>query len=332
MDTQIEETIQEDIEIGADENDVEVDLGFDEFAGALVDDQFYLQRLAQHSILTRQEEVALAKRIEKGDDLAKNTLVEHNARLVMQIARKYVPLSKQSGGSLDYMDLVQEGFIGLNRAAEKFDHRRGFKFSTYATWWVRQSVARAIADKSSTVRIPVHIRETLKQIYQYEKPFVIEHGRPPTDEELAEALDKELPDIVNARKAEIRMTSLDQGIGEDKETEFGAFLADESVDVEAEALGELGKEFIEGALAKLKPIEREILTKVYLEEKTLRVTGKELGISAERVRQHEHRAVGKLRKLQQVAPEKAKGRVNEAEAEASATQSQALAQTRELKR
>src|SRR5437773_1383286 len=184
--------------------------------------QLFLKDIGRVDLLTAAQEVELAKRIERGDHRAKQEMVEANLRLVVSIAKRY----RNQG--LPFLDLIQEGTIGLVRAAEKFDYRKGFKFSTYATWWIRQAVARAIADKGRTIRMPVHVVEKLNRIMRSERKLRAERGREPTTEEIARDLDMSLEEVEHIRRSAQTPVSLEKPVGDDDESEFGHFLADES--------------------------------------------------------------------------------------------------------
>src|SRR5579872_4560537 len=183
--------------------------------------QLFLKDIGKVDLLTAAQEVELAKRIERGDDRAKRQMVEANLRLVVSIAKRY----RNQG--LPFLDLIQEGTIGLVRAAEKFDHRKGFKFSTYATWWIRQAVARAIADKGRTIRMPVHVVEKLNKINRAERKLVSELGREPSIEEIAAVVHLPEPEIESIKRSAQTPISLEKPVGDDDESEFGQFLADD---------------------------------------------------------------------------------------------------------
>src|SRR5438093_1571673 len=191
--------------------------------------QIFLKDIGKVDLLTAAQEVELAKRIERGDDRAKQQMVEANLRLVVSIAKRY----RNQG--LPFLDLIQEGTIGLVRAAEKFDHRKGFKFSTYATWWIRQAVARALADKARTIRMPVHIVEKLNKIVRSERKLRAELGREPTAFEIAEEASLPIEQARQARAAARAATSLDQPVGDEEDSEFGDFLTDENQELPDEA-------------------------------------------------------------------------------------------------
>ncbi len=184
--------------------------------------QLFLKDIGRVDLLTAAQEVELAKRIERGDHRAKQEMVEANLRLVVSIAKRY----RNQG--LPFLDLIQEGTIGLVRAAEKFDHRKGFKFSTYATWWIRQAVARALADKGRTIRMPVHVVEKLNRILRAERKLRTEYGREPTSAEIARELEMSIEEVEQIRRTSQTPVSLEKPVGDDDESEFGHFLEDES--------------------------------------------------------------------------------------------------------
>ena len=259
--------------------------------------QLFLKQIGRVPLLTAQEEVALAKRIERGSQEAKAHMVEANLRLVVSIAKNY----RNQG--LPFLDLIQEGTIGLVRAAEKFDYRRGFKFSTYATWWIRQAVARGLADKSRTIRVPVHIVEKLNKIARAERSLVTTLGRDPTAEEIAELISGVEPEEVQALKRSARPPiSLDKPVGDEDGVEFGQLIADEHAESPYErVLGTLAQEALAAAMANLGYRERRVLELRFglggTAPQTLDEVGRAFNITRERVRQIENAS---LRKLQQL--------------------------------
>ncbi|MEA3356097.1 MAG: sigma-70 family RNA polymerase sigma factor [Candidatus Bipolaricaulota bacterium] len=255
----------------------------------------YFGEISRVPLLTREDEVRLAKRIEAGDKQAKEELAEANLRLVVSIAKKY------RGCGLPFLDLIQEGNLGLMKAIEKFDYKRGFKFSTYATWWIRQAILRAITNRSRTIRVPTHINELIRKIYQVERNHLKEYGRPPSSRTLAEELDTSLENIVKAKKTAQNMASLDMPIGYDDDgSVLGDFIEDEQVDSPSrEAFEHLLVTELEQALGeRLTNRERRILELRYgIEDyhpRTLDEVGMEFGISRERVRQIQKEALAKL--------------------------------------
>ena len=258
--------------------------------------QLFLKDIGKVDLLTAAQEVELAKRIERGEHLAKQEMVEANLRLVVSIAKKY----RNQG--LPFLDLIQEGTIGLVRAAEKFDHRKGFKFSTYATWWIRQAVARALADKARTIRMPVHIVEKLNKIVRSERKLRAELGREPTSFEIG--LDVELgPDEVEQiRRSSQAPVSLEKPVGEEEESEFGHFLTDESEPLPGEAAEvTLREETVRKILGTLPSRQRAVLELRYgfngEHPRTLDEVGRTFNVTRERIRQIENQSLKKLRAL-----------------------------------
>jgi RNA polymerase primary sigma factor len=254
--------------------------------------QLFLNEMGKYKLLTAEEEVELAKRIERGDKEAKDLMVNSNLRLVVSIAKKY------QGHGLSLLDLIQEGIIGLIRAVEKFDWRKGFKFSTYATLWIRQSIQRGLENSSRTIRLPVHIAQRERKINRTERELATRLGREPTEEEIAEAVELPVDQVIEIRKAARPLTSLDQPIGEDGETSFGELITAEQPGVEDEVVQDAGTSAIQQAVMSLPERERDVVRLRFGlggEEPTpLRETGRRLGISAERVRQIEEEALGRL--------------------------------------
>src|SRR5579871_2650754 len=216
--------------------------------------QLFLKDVGKVDLLTAAQEVELAKRIESGDHRAKQEMVEANLRLVVSIAKRY----RNQG--LPFLDLIQEGTIGLVRAAEKFDWRKGFKFSTYATWWIRQAVARALADKGRTIRMPVHVVEKLNKIHRAERKLRAEHAREPTLAEIAREAELPLEEVEQIRRSSQAPVSLEKPVGDDEESEFGHFIEDESEPLPDEVAGlRLRNEVLARALRKLNERERRVL-------------------------------------------------------------------------
>jgi len=251
----------------------------------------FMSELGRYPLLTAAQEVELAKRIERGDREAKERMINSNLRLVVHNARKYM------GHGVSLGDLIQEGIIGLNRAVEKFDWRRGFKFSTYATWWIRQACQRAIANQSKTIRIPVHIDERRNKLTRIRQRFELEHGRAPTLEELAEAAGMSLRHTEEALETVEAAVSLNKRVGED-DVELGELFADpESVDPEASALDTMRGVAIRQAVERLPERERRVVELRFGfdgEVQSLEAIGRELGITRERVRQLEANAFARL--------------------------------------
>jgi RNA polymerase primary sigma factor len=255
--------------------------------------QLFLNEVRRHPLLTAEEEVELAKRIEDGDAEAKERMINSNLRLVVSLAKRY------QGQDLPLLDLIQEGIIGLIRAAEKFDWRRGYKFSTYATFWIRQAIQRGIANKARTIRIPVHIGQRERKIARFQRELQAELGRPPTDEEVAKAAEIKVSDIEELRDAARTVTSLDRPVGEEGETAFGDLLPSDSPEPEEEVDISLRSEALMRALDQLPDREREVVKLRFGvngtgEPTPLRETGRRMGLSPERVRQLEGKALKRL--------------------------------------
>jgi RNA polymerase primary sigma factor len=261
--------------------------------------QLFLKDIGKVDLLTAAREVELAKRIERGDHRAKQEMVEANLRLVVSIAKRY----RNQG--LPFLDLIQEGTIGLVRAAEKFDHRKGFKFSTYATWWIRQAVARALADKARTIRMPVHVVEKLNSITRTERKLRAELGREPTAGEIGRELDLTTDEVDHIRRSGQTPVSLEKPVGDEDESQFGDFIADQNqllphevveVTMRKEALGML--------LRMLTPRERQILELRYgldgEQPRTLDEVGRTFNVTRERIRQIEGNALKKLQELHRI--------------------------------
>ncbi len=258
--------------------------------------QLFLKDIGRVDLLTAAQEVELAKRIERGDDHAKQEMVEANLRLVVSIAKKY----RNQG--LPFLDLIQEGTIGLVRAAEKFDHRKGFKFSTYATWWIRQAVARALADKARTIRMPVHVVEKLNKIVRSDRKLRAELGREPTSAEIARDLDLGLDEVEHIRRSSQVPVSLEKPVGDEEDSEFGHFLTDDSEPLPDEAVEEvLRKDALKRILGMLSERERSVLEMRYglngTRPCTLDEVGRAFNVTRERIRQIENQTLKKLRAL-----------------------------------
>jgi RNA polymerase primary sigma factor len=275
------------------------DIKIKEAAGEISADpiQAYLREVAKSPLLTPKEEKELAKRVKKGDKKAKEKLIKANLRLVISIAKKYVGKTPH----LSFLDLIQEGNMGLMRAVEKFDWRKGFKFSTYATWWIRQAINRAISDHARTVRIPVHIVELLGKYSKIKKRLLQDLGREPLPEEIAAEMNLEVSKVHQLSKFEERTISLDAPVGDDDESSLEEFVPSEKVPLPTqEAERKFLKESLEEILQDLPEREREILKMRYgLEDgipHTLEEVGKAFKITRERIRQIEIKAIEKLRK------------------------------------
>jgi RNA polymerase primary sigma factor len=258
--------------------------------------QLFLKDIGKVPLLTAAQEVELSKRIERGDHRAKQQMVEANLRLVVSIAKNY----RNQG--LPFLDLIQEGTIGLVRAAEKFDYRKGFKFSTYATWWIRQAVARALADKARTIRMPVHVVEKLNKIGRTERKLLSELGREPTIDEIAAELEFERDEVEQIRMSAQAPVSLEKPVGDDEESEFGHFLADASAPLPDDAAETtLRKETLKRVLKSLSARERRVLELRYgldgQHPRTLDEVGRTFNVTRERVRQIENQSLKKLQAL-----------------------------------
>jgi RNA polymerase primary sigma factor len=262
--------------------------------------QLFLNEAGRYPLLTAAEEVELAKLIERGDKRAKDRMVNSNLRLVVSIAKKY------QGHGLPLIDLIQEGIIGLIRAVEKFDWRRGFKFSTYATWWIRQAVQRGVANKSRTIRIPVHIVEREQKIARAERDLIATLERAPTDEELAEKTKLNIKHVKEVRSAARTVASLDKSVGEGSDTAFGDLIAQDAANVEEEVVVALGDDAIHRAILTLPLREQDVIRMRYgldaeQEPKSLEEIGRRMGITRERVRQIETQALGRLAQQREIA-------------------------------
>ena len=258
--------------------------------------RLYLRAIGQVDLLTAHQEVELAKRIERGDMLAKRQMVEANLRLVVSIAKGYL------GRGLSFLDLIQEGSLGLIRAVEKFDYRRGYKFSTYATWWIRQAVTRAIADKARTIRIPVHMVEKLNRVAHVERQLVQKLGREPEPAEIAEELRWPVSDVRDILRVAQLPVSLEKPVGDEDESELGDFVADDAVlEPFEEASEHMQKEGVRRALEALPERERQVIELRYglsgAEPLTLEEVGKTFGVTRERIRQIENNTLKKLKRL-----------------------------------
>jgi RNA polymerase primary sigma factor len=272
---------------------VEVDLTVEPSLDSL---RLYLRSIGRVSLLTAEQEVMLARRIERGDMAAKQQMIEANLRLVVSIAKSYL------GRGLTFLDLIQEGSMGLIRAVEKFDYRRGYKFSTYATWWIRQAVTRAIADKGRTIRIPVHMVEKLNKVMHVERQLVQQLGREPTPAEIATELGTTVRDVRDVLRMAQQPISLEKPIGEEEESELGDFVEDQSAESPFELASErLRRENLRRALAALPEREREVIEMRFgltgERPYTLEEVGRAFNVTRERIRQIENHTLKKLEAL-----------------------------------
>ena len=266
--------------------------------------QLFLNEAGRYPLLTAAQEVELAKRIEDGDKRAKDLLVNSNLRLVVSIAKRY------QGHGLTLLDLIQEGIIGLIRAAEKFDWRKGFKFSTYATWWIRQAVQRGVANKARVIRIPVHIVEREQRISRAERELVAQLERPPTDKEISEKAKLPIKQVREVRAAARAVASLDKPVGEDDSASFGDLFASDEATPDEQVEVELTEKALHEAVAQLSDREQQILNLRYglsgeADPKSLEEIGRILGITRERVRQIEGEALRRLAERREIAAMKA---------------------------
>ena len=265
-------------------------------AATMSDDpvKLYLKEIGTYPLLTIEDEIKLAKRIESGDESAKKQLAESNLRLVVSIAKRYV------GRGLSFLDLIQEGNLGLIKAVDKFDYTKGYKFSTYATWWIRQSITRSIADQSRTIRIPVHMSEVINKTYRVSRNLLQELGREPTEQELSKALDMPIEKVREILKVSADPISLDTPIGEEDDSHLGDFIKDDSiVGPEDAAAYAMLQDQISKLLNTLTEREQRVLTLRFgLDDgrtRTLEEVGKEFNVTRERIRQIEAKALRKLR-------------------------------------
>jgi RNA polymerase primary sigma factor len=272
---------------------VEIDLTVEPSLDSL---RLYLRSIGRVSLLTAEQEVMLARRIERGDMAAKQQMIEANLRLVVSIAKSYL------GRGLTFLDLIQEGSMGLIRAVEKFDYRRGYKFSTYATWWIRQAVTRAIADKGRTIRIPVHMVEKLNKVIHVERQLVQQLGREPTPAEIAAELEVTVREVRDVMRMAQQPISLEKPVGEEDESELGDFVEDQSAESPFELAAErLRRENLRRALAALPEREREVIEMRFGlsgdRPYTLEEVGRAFNVTRERIRQIENHTLKKLEAL-----------------------------------
>ena len=284
------------VEDGEPDDDAAADEDLSVPEGIAIDDpvRMYLKEIGRVPLLTAEEEIMYADRIEQGDEEAKRKLAEANLRLVVSIAKRYV------GRGMQFLDLIQEGNLGLIKAVEKFDHRKGFKFSTYATWWIRQAITRAIADQARTIRIPVHMVETINKLIRVTRQLVQELGREPTPEEIAAHMDIPVERVREIQKIAQEPVSLETPIGEEEDSHLGDFIEDQDAPAPAEAASfTLLKEQLEEVLESLTPREEKVLRLRFgLDDgraRTLEEVGQVFGVTRERIRQIEAKALRKLR-------------------------------------
>lgn len=264
--------------------------------GVTVDDpvRMYLKEIGKISLLTAEEEVEIAKRMEAGDEFAKKELAEANLRLVVSIAKRYV------GRGMSFLDLIQEGNLGLMKAVDKFDYTKGFKFSTYATWWIRQAITRAIADQARTIRIPVHMVETINKLVRVQRQLVQDLGRDPLPEEIAQEMNLDVERVREIQKIAQEPVSLETPIGEEEDSHLGDFIPDDEIlSPQDAATFTLLKEQLNTVLETLTEREKKVLTLRFgLDDgraRTLEEVGKEFDVTRERIRQIEAKALRKLR-------------------------------------
>ena len=291
--------LDDDLEIDGLEDEEEVELDKIDLSvpeGVSIEDpvRMYLKEIGKVNLLTADEETELAKRMEQGDEAAKKRLAEANLRLVVSIAKRYV------GRGMLFLDLIQEGNLGLIKAVEKFDYRKGYKFSTYATWWIRQAITRAIADQARTIRIPVHMVETINKLIRVSRQLLQELGREPSPEEIAEEMDMSVDRVREILKISQEPVSLETPIGEEEDSHLGDFIQDDNVPVPADAAAfTLLKEQLIEVLGTLTEREQKVLRLRFgLDDgraRTLEEVGKEFNVTRERIRQIEAKALRKLR-------------------------------------
>ena len=291
--------LDDDVDIDGLDEEEEVELDKIDLSvpeGVSIEDpvRMYLKEIGKVPLLSAEEEIELAKRMEQGDENAKKRLAEANLRLVVSIAKRYV------GRGMLFLDLIQEGNLGLIKAVEKFDYRKGYKFSTYATWWIRQAITRAIADQARTIRIPVHMVETINKLIRVSRQLLQELGREPSPEEIAAEMNMPVDRVREILKISQEPVSLETPIGEEEDSHLGDFIKDDNVPVPADAAAfTLLKEQLEEVLGTLTEREQKVLTLRFgLEDgraRTLEEVGKEFNVTRERIRQIEAKALRKLR-------------------------------------
>ena len=295
-DEDIDKVVDEELDNDDDDDDDEVKEDLSVPKGISVDDpvRMYLKEIGKIPLLTSEEEIDLAMRMEEGEELAKKKLAEANLRLVVSIAKRYV------GRGMLFLDLIQEGNLGLMKAVEKFEYRKGFKFSTYATWWIRQAITRAIADQARTIRIPVHMVETINKLVRVQRQLVQELGRDPSPEEIGQEMNLDVERVREIMKIAQEPVSLETPIGEEEDSHLGDFIPDEDVLAPADAATfTMLREQLIDVLDSLTPREQKVLKLRFgLDDgraRTLEEVGKEFEVTRERIRQIEAKALRKLR-------------------------------------
>ena len=290
------EDVDDDVDVDVDDKDEEVEIDLSVPEGISIDDpvRMYLKEIGRVPLLTAEEEVALAKRMQEGDEIAQKRLAEANLRLVVSIAKRYV------GRGMLFLDLIQEGNLGLIKAVEKFDYTKGYKFSTYATWWIRQAITRAIADQARTIRIPVHMVETINKLIRVSRQLLQQLGREPLPEEIAKEMDISVERVREIMKIAQEPVSLETPIGEEEDSHLGDFIEDQDAPAPADAASfMLLKEQLEEVLDTLTPREEKVLRLRFgLDDgraRTLEEVGQNFGVTRERIRQIEAKALRKLR-------------------------------------
>lgn len=292
-----DDEVEEDDILLDDEDDIDIekiDLSVPDGIGLEDPVRMYLKEIGKVPLLSAEEEIEYSKRMEQGDEEAKKRLAEANLRLVVSIAKRYV------GRGMQFLDLIQEGNLGLIKAVEKFDYRKGYKFSTYATWWIRQAITRAIADQARTIRIPVHMVETINKLVRVQRQLLQELGREPSPEEIAETMDIPVERVREIQKISQEPVSLETPIGEEEDSHLGDFIQDDNVPVPAEAAAStLLKEQLVEVLGTLTDREQKVLRLRFGMDdgraRTLEEVGKEFNVTRERIRQIEAKALRKLR-------------------------------------
>ena len=291
IDEEVEDEAEEDTEKDTDDKNIKVDTSKIDVGDPV---KMYLKEIGKIPLLTREEEVELAKRIEAGDELAKRELAEANLRLVVSIAKKYI------GRGMSFLDLIQEGNLGLIKAVEKFDYTKGYKFSTYATWWIRQSITRSIADQGRTIRVPVHMIENINKLTRIQRQLVQELGREPTPKEIAEQMDMEVDKVIDMIRIAQKPISLETPIGEEEDSQLGDFIEDDHIESPDTVTTQIMlKEQLLQVLDTLTPREQQVLRLRFgLDDgrtRTLEEVGNVFDVTRERIRKIEAKALRKLK-------------------------------------